>query len=142
MSPDRHLRHLNWIDHSAVSVGEMVYRLALAAGAKLTPEMATCLYTTLLTDTGGFCYGAVRESTFALARELVAAGADPVAIAHEVYFSVLAVEASAAGRGAAQVEARRETGLAMGHAPGHGAELRRGRGLRRHREYCAGHCRR
>jgi bifunctional oligoribonuclease and PAP phosphatase NrnA len=79
---------LNWIDHSAVSVGEMVYRLALAAGAHLTPEMATCLYTTLLTDTGGFLYGAVRASTFALARELVAAGANPVAIAHEVYFSV------------------------------------------------------
>lgn len=79
---------LNWIDHSAVSVGEMVYRLSLAAGAKLTPEMATCLYTTLLTDTGGFLYGALRASTFALARELVAAGANPVAIAHEVYFSV------------------------------------------------------
>ncbi len=79
---------LNWIDHSAVSAGEMVYRLALAAGARLTPEMATCLYTTLLTDTGGFLYGSVRESTFALARELVIAGADPIAIAHHVYFSV------------------------------------------------------
>ena len=33
--------------------------------------MANCLYTTVLTDTGGFCYGSVRESTFALARELV-----------------------------------------------------------------------
>jgi phosphoesterase RecJ-like protein len=50
--------------------------------------MANCLYTTVLTDTGGFCYGAVRESTFALAQELTQAGADPVAIAREVYFSV------------------------------------------------------
>lgn len=79
---------LNWIDQKAVSVGEMVYRLVLAAGAKLTPEMAACLYTTLLTDTGGFLYGSVRASTFALARELVVAGADPVAIAHDVFFSV------------------------------------------------------
>jgi phosphoesterase RecJ-like protein len=78
---------LNWIDHKAVSAGEMVYRLALAAGARLTPQMAECLYITVLTDTGGFCYGAVRESTFALAAELVHAGADPVAIAQEVYFS-------------------------------------------------------
>jgi len=84
----REFAAVNWIDHKAVSVGEMVYRLMLATGAKLTPEMATCLYTTLLTDTGGFLYGAVRASTFALARELVAAGADPIAIAHEVYFSV------------------------------------------------------
>jgi phosphoesterase RecJ-like protein len=79
--------HLNWIDRSAASVGEMVYRLARAAGAAITPQMAHCLYTTILTDTGGFCYGNVRESTFALARELVEAGADPIAIAQEVYFS-------------------------------------------------------
>ena len=37
---------LNWIDREAVSVGEMVYRLVKAAGATITPEMATCLYTT------------------------------------------------------------------------------------------------
>jgi len=83
----REFAQLNWIDHRAVSVGEMVYELARAAGATLTPQMAQCLYATLLTDTGGFCYGNVRESTFALARDLVHAGADPIAIAHEVYFS-------------------------------------------------------
>jgi phosphoesterase RecJ-like protein len=49
--------------------------------------MATCLYTTVLTDTGGFCYGGTQASTFALARELVLAGADPLRIAQEVYFS-------------------------------------------------------
>jgi bifunctional oligoribonuclease and PAP phosphatase NrnA len=79
--------HLNWIDRSAASVGEMVYQLARAAGVAITPQMAQCLYTTILTDTGGFCYGNVRESTFALARELVHAGADPIAIAQQVYFS-------------------------------------------------------
>jgi len=83
----REFAQLNWIDRSAASVGEMVYQLARAAGADLTPQMAQCLYATLLTDTGGFCYGNVRESTFALARELVHAGADPIAIANEVYFS-------------------------------------------------------
>jgi phosphoesterase RecJ-like protein len=79
--------HLNWIDREAVSVGEMVYRLARAAGATLTPELATCFYVTVLTDTGGFCYGQVSAPTFALAQELVEAGADPIAIAQDVYFS-------------------------------------------------------
>jgi bifunctional oligoribonuclease and PAP phosphatase NrnA len=83
----REFADLNWIDHEAVSVGEMVYRMTRAAGVALTPAMASCLYTTVLTDSGGFCYGSVRESTFELARELVAAGADPIAIAQEVYFS-------------------------------------------------------
>ena len=79
--------HLNWIDRDAVSVGELVYRLIKAAGLPLTPEMATCLYTTILTDTGGFCYGSMQASTFALAQELVEAGANPVEIARGIYFS-------------------------------------------------------
>jgi phosphoesterase RecJ-like protein len=79
--------HLNWIDHEATSVGELVYRLALAAGERITPEIATCIYTTLLTDTGGFIYGGTRASTFELARDLVLAGANPIRIAQDVYFS-------------------------------------------------------
>ena len=78
---------LNWIDHTACSVGELVHRMVKAAGGTVTPEMATCLYTTILTDTGGFCYGGIQSSTFALTGELVAAGADPVAIARDVYFA-------------------------------------------------------
>ena len=78
---------LNWIDREAASVGELVHRLVHAAGCTVTPEMATCLYTTLLTDTGGFCYGVLRPRTFALAGELVEAGADPVHIARDVYFA-------------------------------------------------------
>ena len=79
--------HLNWIDQRAASVGELVYRLVKAAGATVTREMATCLYVTVLTDTGGFCYGSTQASTFELARELVLAGADPIRIAQDVYFS-------------------------------------------------------
>jgi phosphoesterase RecJ-like protein len=83
----RDYANINWIDHEAVSVGELVYRLAQASGIVVTPQMATCLYTTLLTDTDGFCYGSLRASTFALARDLVLAGADPVRIAQDVCFS-------------------------------------------------------
>jgi phosphoesterase RecJ-like protein len=78
---------LNWIDREAVSVGAMVYRLAKAAGVEITPAMATCLYTTVLTDTGGFCYGSLQAGTFELAHDLVEAGADAGKIAREVYFS-------------------------------------------------------
>jgi phosphoesterase RecJ-like protein len=82
--------HLNWIDRHAASVGELVYRLAKAAGVTVTPEMATCLYTSVLTDTGSFCYGSTRASTFGLARDLVLAGADPIRIARSLYFSTTA----------------------------------------------------
>jgi phosphoesterase RecJ-like protein len=78
---------LNWIDRDACSVGELVYRLVRAADGEVTAEMATCLYVTLLTDTGGFCYGGIRSNTFRLAAELVDAGADPVRIARDIYFA-------------------------------------------------------
>lgn len=78
---------LNWIDYGAASVGELVYRLVKAAGGTVTREMATCLYTTLLTDTGGFTYGAITETTFGVARDLVLAGADPVETARSIFYS-------------------------------------------------------
>lgn len=78
---------LNWIDHDAACVGEMVYGLFIAAGVKVTREAANCIYTTVLTDTGGFIYGGTRTSTFELARNLTLAGADPIKIAQQVYFS-------------------------------------------------------
>ncbi len=78
---------VNWIDPSACATAEMIYRLARQAGACVTPEIATCLYTGLLTDTGAFCFTGVNQRTFALAQELVRCGADPVAAARNVYFS-------------------------------------------------------
>jgi len=91
-SSGKNYGNLNWIVPEAASVGELVYRLIQAAkaggfGVTLTPQMATCLYTTLLTDTGGFCYGGTKSSTFEVARELTAAGADPILIAQKIYYS-------------------------------------------------------
>jgi len=83
----REFGQINWIDCEVASAGEMVYRLLRAADCTLTPEMAVCLYTTVLTDTGGFCFGSTRPATFALAHELAIAGADPIRIAQDIYFS-------------------------------------------------------
>ncbi len=78
---------VNWIDPDACATAEMIFRLAREAGVKISPEVATCLYTAVLTDTGSFCFHGTTERTFALAQELVRCGADPVRIAHNVYFS-------------------------------------------------------
>jgi bifunctional oligoribonuclease and PAP phosphatase NrnA len=85
-SSGRPFAHVNWIDPHAVAAAEMVYRLARAAGIKISPEIATCLYTAVLTDTGSFMFEGTNEHTFALARELVLAGADPVCCARNIYF--------------------------------------------------------
>ena len=91
ISIDHHLSgrpfaNVNWIDPSAVATAEMVFRLANEAGVKITPEIATCLYTAVMTDTGSFMFEGTNEHTFCLARELVVAGADPAHCARNIYF--------------------------------------------------------
>ena len=82
----RNFGHVNWIDPKAVATAELIYRLAKAAGVRISPEIATCLYTAVLTDTGAFMFDGTSEHTFELARELVLAGADPVVCAQHIYF--------------------------------------------------------
>lgn len=92
ISIDHHLSgrpfaHVNWIDPGACATGELVYRLAREAGVPISPEIATCIYTAVMTDTGSFMFQGTNEHTFALARELVLAGADPAACARNIYFA-------------------------------------------------------
>lgn len=82
----RPFAHVNWIDPKAVATAELVYKLAREAGVKISAEIATCIYTAVLTDTGSFMFEGTNEHTFALARELVLAGADPAHCARNVYF--------------------------------------------------------
>jgi bifunctional oligoribonuclease and PAP phosphatase NrnA len=78
---------VNWIDPNACATGELVFRLAREAGVPLSAQVATCLYTAVMADTGSFMFRGTNEHTFAVARELVLAGADPAACAFNVYFS-------------------------------------------------------
>jgi phosphoesterase RecJ-like protein len=78
---------VNWIDENACAVAAMVYRIAQAAKAEITPSMATCLYTAILSDTGAFTYFSTNADTFAMVHDLVAHGASPGQIARDVYFS-------------------------------------------------------
>jgi bifunctional oligoribonuclease and PAP phosphatase NrnA len=78
---------INWIENEACAVAAMVYQLAMLAGVRITPDMASCLYTAVLTDTGSFCYSGTDARTFDIAADLVRHGADPTGIAQHIYFS-------------------------------------------------------
>jgi bifunctional oligoribonuclease and PAP phosphatase NrnA len=82
----RNFAHVNWIDPTAMATGELVYRMGCLSGIPLDPDIATCLYTALMTDTGSFMFEGTNECTFALARELVLAGANPALCARHIYF--------------------------------------------------------
>jgi phosphoesterase RecJ-like protein len=69
------------LDDSAASAGEVVMRLMKKAGCELDADVALLIYTTLVVDTGFFKYSSTSSHVFALASELVAAGAEPWLVA-------------------------------------------------------------
>jgi phosphoesterase RecJ-like protein len=82
----RNFAHVNWIDSSVMATAELIYHLARRACVPVDRDMATCLYTALMTDTGSFMFAGTNEHTFTVARELVLAGADPAQCARPIYF--------------------------------------------------------
>ncbi|HYU46158.1 MAG TPA: bifunctional oligoribonuclease/PAP phosphatase NrnA [Terriglobales bacterium] len=82
----RNFAHINWIDSTVMATAELVYRLARLACVPVAADIATCLYTALMTDTGSFMFEGTNERTFTVARELVLAGADPARCARPIYF--------------------------------------------------------
>jgi phosphoesterase RecJ-like protein len=83
----RNFGNVNWIDPEAPAVAAMVHQLAIAAGVRITPQMATCLYAAVITDTGSFAYPGTDANTLRLAASLVDSGANPATIARDIYFS-------------------------------------------------------
>jgi phosphoesterase RecJ-like protein len=78
---------INWIDSTAAAVGEMIYNLSKALGVEVTKEIAECLYTALLTDTGSFHFSNTTERTLKIASELVRRGVEPARISQALYYS-------------------------------------------------------
>lgn len=78
---------VNWVDSAAPAVGEMVYRLAQGLKLGLDPETASCLYLTLVTDTGGFRFSNATPAAFEAAASLVRDGAHPEQVSQWLYES-------------------------------------------------------
>jgi phosphoesterase RecJ-like protein len=84
--PDnRRYGDVNWIEPRAAATGELIYAVLKALDAPLTPGIATNLFTAIHTDTGSFRYSNVTPRTFAIAAELVDAGAEPGVVSNALY---------------------------------------------------------
>lgn len=73
------------IDPESAATGEIVFELIEELGWELTDEIAQCLLTALVTDTGRFQYSNTTPRTLEMASRLVAAGATPSLIGRHVY---------------------------------------------------------
>lgn len=68
---------LNIVDGDAACVGVILYKIFKEWGLELPKDVARCIYTSLLTDTGGFKYENTTPETFMLAADLVRLGVSP-----------------------------------------------------------------
>jgi len=69
----------------AVAAAELVYQIIRKLGIPVTPEIATCIYTAIMTETGSFRYSNTTHHAFRVAEEMVSFGANPWVIAEQVY---------------------------------------------------------
>lgn len=78
---DHHLSNeqygdLNYVDTSASAAAEIVYEVLRLLDVELNKEISTCLYTSLLTDTGSFRHSNTTSKTHAIAGDLINSGID------------------------------------------------------------------
>ena len=78
---------INVIDADACAAGEMVYDLLKEIPVAITRDIATSIYTSIVTDTGSFRYSSTTPKVFNIAGEMLKLGVDPWDISQRVYES-------------------------------------------------------
>lgn len=78
---DHHLSNdlfgdLNHVNTNAAAVGEIVYQILRIMDIEITKDIAECLYTSLLTDTGSFRHSNTTSVTHSIAGDLINLGLD------------------------------------------------------------------
>lgn len=86
---DHHIEPIIKADYSHVitessSTCEIIARMAIASNATISAQSAECLYTGIMTDTGGFRHSRTNADVMRLAATLIDAGANPVKIYDQV----------------------------------------------------------
>lgn len=87
---DHHISNTNFgdvnlVEENASATAEIVYKLIKSMGIFIDQEIAECIYTGIVTDTGMFQYSNTSEETHSIAAELIIAGVKPSDIFNKVY---------------------------------------------------------
>ena len=76
---------INWIEAHATSTGQVVFWLGEKLNIKITKEIATLLYTTLLTDTSCFANSNTNADALVWGAELIKLGAEHETVYRKVF---------------------------------------------------------
>jgi bifunctional oligoribonuclease and PAP phosphatase NrnA len=80
-----HFGALNYVIPSEASTGTCVLRLLHALDVPITPEIATCILTTIMTDTGAFMHTNTTAAVLRMSAEMIELGADKPLITEEIF---------------------------------------------------------
>src|ERR1700694_1222555 len=80
-----HFGALNYVIPTEASTGTCVLRLLRALDVPITPEIATCILTTIMTDTGAFMHTNTTAAVLRMSAEMVELGADKPLITEEIF---------------------------------------------------------
>jgi bifunctional oligoribonuclease and PAP phosphatase NrnA len=80
-----HFGKLNYVLENECSTGTVVMHLLRELGIAIDPQIATCVLTTIMTDTGGFMHANTTPEALELAAELMRSGANKEEITEEIF---------------------------------------------------------
>ncbi len=80
-----HFGALNYVIPTEASTGTCVLRLLRALKVPITPDIATCILTTIMTDTGAFMHTNTTAAVLRMSAEMVELGADKPLITEEIF---------------------------------------------------------
>ena len=76
-----------YVDEKASATGAMIYRILKEMAHPFSSEVALCIYTAILSDTGSFRYSNADPEAFNIAAEMVSYGVSPWDVASGLYES-------------------------------------------------------
>ena len=93
-----HFGKLNYVLETECSTGTAVMHLLRALNTQIDRDIATCILTTIMTDTGGFMHSNTTPEVLDLSAELMRLGADKEEITEEIFANKRAAAVKLAGR--------------------------------------------
>jgi phosphoesterase RecJ-like protein len=102
------------VDPGAAATAVLVAALISRLGVPLDRQIATCLYTGLVTDTGSFKFASTTSEVHCLAAELIAAGAPHAEIARRVFDTRSYAGLSILGRALRRARLEPDAGAGLG----------------------------
>lgn len=110
---NRNFGTFNWVNPEAAASGEIVMALIRELGVPIDPDMATNLYTAIVTDTGLFQYSNTTAQTHRLAAELLESGINLTDIHHRIFDQKPLAQVELLRRGLAELSLYAEGRLAV-----------------------------